>query len=106
VSNRTLSLVALLLGFLYVTGSGTPHVAGRATSHFLFDDFNYRNHEDLAKHGWIVRTAPGWPGLPGATWRKEGVTFHDDPDHPGNRIIRMTSFTDGVGADTQQSQIS
>ena len=106
MSNRTLSLVALLLGgFLCMAGNGSPHVTDRADSHILFDDFNYRNHEDLAKHGWIVRTAPGWPGLPDATWRKEGVSFHDDPDHPGNRIIRMTSFTDGIGADTQQSQI-
>jgi hypothetical protein len=105
VSNRTLSLVAILFGFFCITERGNLHVAGRATSPFLFDDFSYRDHEEFAKHGWIVRTAPGWPGLPGATWRKEGVTFHDDPDHPDNRIIRMTSFTDGIGADTQQSQI-
>ena len=103
---RPASIMAILLaGLLCAAGSISPRAAGKAAAHFLFDDFNYQNHEDLAKHGWIVRTAPGWPGLPGAIWRKEGVSFHDDPAQRGNRIIRMTSFTDGVGADTQQSQI-
>lgn len=71
----------------------------------LFDDFNYSNHKDLAKHGWIVRTADGWPGIPGASWRKEGVSFIKDADQPGNRILRMTSTTDGTSANTTQTQI-
>jgi hypothetical protein len=71
----------------------------------LFDDFNYSNYDELTKHGWIVRTEDGWPGLPGARWLKEGVSFLDDTDHPGNRILRMTSSTDGTGANTTQTQI-
>jgi hypothetical protein len=74
-------------------------------SQTLFDDFNYSNHADLEKHGWIVRTADGWPGIPGASWRKEGVSFIKDADQAGNRIIRMTSTTDGTSANTTQTQI-
>src|SRR4029434_7481707 len=74
-------------------------------SQTLFDDFNYANHKDLAKHGWIVRTADGWPGIPGASWRKEGVSFIKDADQVGNRILRMTSTTDGTTANTTQTQI-
>jgi hypothetical protein len=71
----------------------------------LFDDFNYANNKQLAKHGWIVRTAPGWPGVPGAIWRNSSVTLIADPDQRGNRILRMTSSTDGTSANTFQAQI-
>src|ERR1051326_8074488 len=71
----------------------------------LFDDFNYSNSRQLARHGWIVRTAAGWPGVPGAVWGNRGVSFPMDPDQPGNRILRMTSSTDGTGSNTHQTQI-
>jgi len=75
-------------------------------SETLFDDFNYANHKDLAKHGWIVRTAEGWPGIPGAIWRKQGVSFiNDDSEQRGNRILCMTSTTDGTAGNTTQTQI-
>jgi hypothetical protein len=74
-------------------------------SQILFDDFTYSAHKDLAKNGWIVRTADGWPGIPGARWRTEGVSFVKDSDRPGNRILRMTSTTDGSNANTTQTQI-
>lgn len=75
------------------------------SSETLFDDFNYSNHRQLAKHGWIVRTAVGWPGVPGATWGNKQVSFLFDPDQRGNRLLRMISSTDGTGSNTQQSQI-
>jgi hypothetical protein len=75
------------------------------SSQTLFDDFNYSNYRQLAKHGWIIRTAAGWPGVPGATWGNKGVSFPGDPDERGNRLLRMTSSTDGTGANTQQTQI-
>ena len=59
----------------------------------------------LTKHGWIVRTAPGWPGVPGATWSTDNVTFVKDSDEPRNTILRMTSATDGTSANTTQTQI-
>jgi hypothetical protein len=93
---------------LQQTSNGPASPKGRVASQesqILFDDFNYSNHQDLAKHGWIVRTADGWPGIPGASWRKEGVSFIKDADQLGNRVLRMTSTTDGTSANTTQTQI-
>ena len=71
----------------------------------LFDDFSYANKTQLKKNGWIVRTAAGWPGVPGATWAEEGVSILKDPAQPNNWIVRMTSSTDGTAANTRQTQL-
>jgi hypothetical protein len=76
-----------------------------SSSQTLFDDFNYSHYKQLTKHGWIIRTAAGWPGVPGATWGNKGVSLLSDPDQRGNRLLRMTSSTDGTGANTHQTQI-
>jgi hypothetical protein len=89
-------------------GQPTVSQASRSrdvSSQTLFDDFNYSNHKQLAKHGWIIRTAVGWPGVPGATWGNKGVSFPVDQDQRGNRLLRMISSTDGTGSNTQQTQI-
>ena len=132
VGNKILSMAAVCFSLLFVIGSGSPtptmfatettgstHAArsnppsgpqqwtpatGRA-SQVLFDDFSYSKREALTRHGWVIRTAAGWPGVPGATWPKAGVTFLEDSGQPGNRILRMTSSTDGTGANTSQTQI-
>ena len=75
------------------------------SSKTLFDDFSYSNFRQLTRHGWIIRTAAGWPGVPGASWGNKGVSLLADPDQRGNRLLRMTSATDGTGANTQQAQI-
>jgi hypothetical protein len=75
------------------------------SSQTLFDDFSYSNYKQLARHGWIIRTAPGWPGVPGAIWGNTGVSFPSDQEQRGNRILRMISSTDGTGANTHQTQI-
>jgi hypothetical protein len=88
-----------------------PHTSNAApfaaqASQVLFDDFSYSSHKEMTKHGWIIRTVAGWPGVPGATWWAEGVSFLKDTERPGNRLLRMTSSTDGTaGANTRQTQI-
>jgi hypothetical protein len=133
-NSATLSVIALCLTTLFVpTGSNlalaalaTNNVASRQStvsskvlpvaskvalfadpaSQVLFDDFSYSSHREMTKHGWIIRTVAGWPGVPGATWWAEGVSFLKDTERSGNRILRMTSSTDGtVGANTKQTQI-
>jgi hypothetical protein len=79
--------------------------ASQPGAQILFDDFSYSAQSEMTRHGWIVRTAAGWPGVPGATWWREGVTFLNDSNAPRNRILRMTSSTDGTGAHTKQTQI-
>src|SRR5260221_9623653 len=79
--------------------------AAKVSSQTLFDDFNYSNYQQLARHGWIIRTAAGWPGIPGAIWGNKGVSFPADRDQRSNRLLRMISSTDGTGPNTHQTQI-
>ena len=100
-------LCAIVLTLLFVAHepSETSATAQVRANQVLFDDFSYDNHADLKKNGWIIRTAPGWPGVPGATWSEGGVSFLKDTDSPGNTILRMSSSTDGTEAKTFQTQI-
>jgi len=128
-SSATLPVIVLCAAALcFVNGGGPSPAAGVAASHrlsaespaassktapfgkyapqILFDDFSYSGRREMARHGWIVRTAAGWPGVPGATWWPEGVTFLDDAARGrAGRILRMTSSTDGTGEHTKQTQI-
>ncbi|MDX2161949.1 MAG: glycoside hydrolase family 16 protein [bacterium] len=74
-------------------------------SGLMFDDFSYVASDDpqLAAHGWVVRAGDGWPGIPGAEWRADNVTFVPDPDDPANTLLVMTSTTDGTT--TTQTQL-
>ena len=53
----------------------------------------------MRRHGWIIRGAPGWPGVPGAKWDAEGVSL------PADGTLRMTAVTDGTAAGTRQVQL-
>jgi hypothetical protein len=64
----------------------------------FFDDFSYAKQQDLINNGWIIRTAPGWPGVPNAVWAKNSVSLIDDADQRGNRLARLTSSTNGTAA--------
>ena len=99
----------------YATTSSTTKTAGTPqrmshrrtvqSSKILFDDFSYSKHREMTKNGWIIRNVAGWPGVPGATWAIEGVSFLNDADKRGNLLLRMTSSTAGKGASTRQTQI-
>ena len=88
---RALTLVVLLLLCACATG-------GTRSGSVLFDDFSYASTAELAPHGWILRTAPGWPGVPGALWGPESFSLNDG-------VLRMTATTSGVPAETRQSQL-
>jgi hypothetical protein len=82
----------------------TPAASPQAKpQHLLFDDFSYTTKEQMKKNGWILRTEPGWPGIPGAIWSEANVSLLKHPTEPKNRIVRMTSSTDGTT--TTQTQI-
>jgi hypothetical protein len=101
---KALLAAALTIALLSVALIASP-VPQTTIPHRLFDDFSYTNKTQMKKHGWIIRTEPGWPGVPGATWSESGVTFLKHPTEPNNRILRMTSSTDGTGPNTFQTQI-
>ena len=74
-------------------------------SQILFDDFSYSTIDEMTYNGWVVRSGSGWPGVTGATFRPENVSFLDYPDPADNRLLRMTSSTDGTAENTYQTQI-
>jgi hypothetical protein len=80
----------------------TGDVNAPAATGTLFDDFSYTDQRSMINHGWIIRTEPGWPGVPDAVWARNSVRFVDDADPSGNRLLRMTSTTNGTA--TRQAQ--
>src|ERR1051325_2604256 len=94
-----LSIASLVL----IAGLTGPSSRAANAGAVLFDDFSYTTKQQMKKNGWILRTEPGWPGIPGATWSEDGVSLVKDPDQSKNRFVRMTSSTDGTK--TTQTQI-
>jgi hypothetical protein len=90
--------------------AGTPVTEAATTSsmeesQILFDDFSYSTVDEMTANGWVVRDGTGWPGVTGATFRTGNVSFIDYPDPADNRLLRMTSSTDGTAENTFQTQI-
>jgi hypothetical protein len=96
----------LLIGVWWLGALAAQAPILSADAGIFFDDFTYTSTGDEAftERGWIVRSADGWPGVSGASWRAEGVTVVDDADDETNRLIQMTSATDGTPENTYQSQ--
>jgi hypothetical protein len=107
--------VILSIACLFILGGCAPAsisntdeaatAANAESSQILFDDFSYSNAEEMTANGWVIRSGSGWPGVPGATFRPENVSFVDYPDQAGNRLLRMTSSTDGTPEHTFQTQV-
>ncbi|MFF6998208.1 cellulose binding domain-containing protein [Streptomyces sp. NPDC008313] len=75
-----------------------------ATGAALFDDFDYTSYNDpaIASHGWSVRSNSGGPGVPGATWAPQNVTFADDN---GDSVMNLETSTAGTGESTKQTEV-
>lgn len=70
----------------------------------LFDDFNYTKYDDpaISAHGWNVRSNSGGPGVPGATWAPQNVTFSASG---GNSVMNLETSTAGTGESTKQTEV-
>lgn len=106
----TLSLVVLVSctsapANVFVPSSEASQTSSPESTQILFDDFSYSSHNEMTANGWVIRSGSGWPGVPGATFRPENISFVDYPDQAGNRLLRMTSSTDGTGENTFQTQV-
>ena len=100
-------LCLLMLGSC-TARANTPTASPLSTgtrSQILFDDFSYLRQDEMTANGWIIRSGSGWPGVSGAIFRPENVSFVDYPDPAENRLLRMTSSTDGTSENTTQTQI-
>ncbi|MGN7830727.1 glycoside hydrolase family 16 protein [Pseudoxanthomonas sp. 22568] len=74
------------------------------TAPVFFDDFSYPDFAAFQKNGWKVRTETGHPGIKGATWSGDGLTFHADIPETEGGAIRMSSITNGTPEKTRQTQ--
>ncbi|MFD8233813.1 cellulose binding domain-containing protein [Streptomyces sp. NPDC059696] len=73
----------------------------------LFDDFTYQGPKDpaLFKHGWLVRTSKGGPGVEN-TWSASGVSFPTaDGSHADGQVLNLRASTDGTKAGTKQASL-
>jgi hypothetical protein len=109
---RSLSIVLSIFCVIVLFGcvSNTPKPTSipeptSAPAQILFDDFSYSTADEMTANGWILRSGQGWPGVTGASFRAENVSFINYPAEAGNRLLRMTSSTDGTGENTYQTQI-
>ena len=73
--------------------------------HFLFDDFAYADKDAMRASGWILRDAPGWPGVAGAVWSADHIQLIDDDQRAGGRLVELRAATEGVEAGTRQAQM-
>ncbi|WP_235096993.1 hypothetical protein [Amycolatopsis decaplanina] len=98
---RSAAIAALSVAAL---GLAPGDAAGAAGCGALFDDFHYTSYTDglLSQHGWQVRSGAGGPGVGGARWAPEGITF---PTSGGDKVLQLASATDGTPAGTTQTEI-
>ncbi|OHU90224.1 MULTISPECIES: glycoside hydrolase family 16 protein [Pseudoalteromonas] len=82
----------------------TVHSA-TAQNAVMFDDFSYKTFAHAQENGWQARTETGHPGLKGAKWWQEGVSFHPDALDHNNTVMRLTSKTDGSAQNTRHTQV-
>jgi hypothetical protein len=81
--------------WLIVAALALPAPASAAV---FFDDFDYASQAAFEQHGWLIRTAQGYPGHREATWSPEAVTF-------ASGVLRLTASTDGTPAGTRHAQV-
>jgi hypothetical protein len=74
-------LLTLLIALMALATSFDRGAFAAPRRGIVFDDFSYASRTQLEAHGWIVRTAPGWPGVVGATWSAD--TCRSLPIPPG-----------------------
>ncbi|GAA4856910.1 cellulose binding domain-containing protein [Kitasatospora terrestris] len=82
--------------------TSTPPVDPNAPA--LFDDFAYGSSSDAAiqQHGWTVKSGQGGPGVPGATWSPQDITFVGTGSAT---VMNMRLTTDGTAAGTRETEI-
>ncbi|MFB9932277.1 glycosyl hydrolase family 18 protein [Photobacterium aphoticum] len=83
-------------------------VAPPVKEQVLFDDFSYQSNSDpaLTASVWSLRTWGGGPGVPGASWSKDNITFTADPNDAANRVMTLHSTTSGKPENTVQAEIA
>lgn len=93
------SLLAISLAGVFFTGLTNAKPA------VFFDDFDYQNIAEFNENGWKARTETGHPGIKGATWSAEGVSFHPKLSGANSGGFSMKSVTAGEADNTRHTQV-
>lgn len=91
-----------------LTGTGiaaAPSSGAAVGCGVLFDDFNYSSRTDaaLGQRGWSIRSNSGGPGVSGARWLADNVSF---PTVDGQKVAQLKAVTDGTAGDTSHAEFS
>jgi hypothetical protein len=80
---------------------------GINTTGIYFDDFTYENGSDplLTGFGWTIRSGGGGPGPSESIWDNSLVAFIADTVRSGNRLMKLSAWTEGSGASCHQSEV-
>ncbi|MEV0634144.1 cellulose binding domain-containing protein [Streptomyces sp. NPDC050619] len=87
--------------------SAAPAPVPAAPAGVMFDNFHYVGEKDpaLFKHGWLVRSSKGGPGIED-TWSAGGVTFPAEKDALGDgQVLNLRASTDGTRSGTKQASL-
>ncbi|WP_323847070.1 glycoside hydrolase family 16 protein [Microbulbifer magnicolonia] len=107
MQKKMIALAAAPLLCLQLAGCGSKNETASSAEEsamILFDDFSYANLDAMLANDWRVRTETGHPGVSGARWSADGIDFLTDSEREGNRLLRLTSSTDGSGENTNHTQ--
>jgi hypothetical protein len=82
------------------TSSGAAAACG-----VVFDDFNYSSPTDarLGQRGWHLRGNAGGPGVPGASWSSNNISF---PTVDGAQVAQLRAATNGTPQGTTHAELS
>jgi hypothetical protein len=85
--------------------ASAPSSSAATACGVLFDDFNYSSPSDpaLGQRGWSLRGNAGGPGVPGASWSANNISF---PTVDGQRVAQMKASTNGTAAGTSMAEFS
>jgi hypothetical protein len=99
-------LAGISVAFLVASGTValSSSSASAADCGYLFDDFHYASSSDasLTGHGWTPRSSAGGPGVAGATWSPNSISF---PTSNGDKVMQLTASTDGTSGGTNQAEL-
>jgi hypothetical protein len=107
IGKRRSILIGSLAAMLSAAGAvavATAPSAAAADCGRLFDDFSYASSSDaaLTRNGWVPRSYQGGPGVPGANWSPNNISF---PTADGQKVLQLTAYTDGTAGGTGHAEL-
>jgi hypothetical protein len=99
------TLVASVAALTGIGVAVAPSSSAAVGCGVLFDDFTYSSRTDpaLGQRGWRIRSTAGGPGVSGARWLAENVSF---PTVDGQKVAQLKAVTDGTAGGTSHAEFS